>query len=174
MAVASHPRLIVLDEPTTGLDVATQNEVLAMMSRVCSSHDIAAIYISHDLAVVGHVADTIVVLYAGRIVENGLKEQILSCPSHPYTRALLAAMPSVSEARLPMPIHGKTPPLADRDEAVFFEAAADLQKKCVRCHLPSSRSQSFTTCAVTLPARCVRNHWIGHRSSCPGHHTPRL
>jgi peptide/nickel transport system ATP-binding protein len=122
MAVASHPRLIVLDEPTTGLDVATQNEVLAMMSRVCSSHDIAAIYISHDLAVVGHVADTIVVLYAGRIVENGLKEQILSCPSHPYTRALLAAMPSVSEARLPMPIHGKTPPLADRDEGCVFRS----------------------------------------------------
>lgn len=92
MALISKPDLLVLDEPTTALDVTTQIEVLQAFKSVISKEKSAAIYVTHDLAVVAQVADHIVVLYQGEVMEQGTVDQIINNPVHPYTKRLLAAV----------------------------------------------------------------------------------
>ena len=92
MALVSGPDLLVLDEPTTALDVTTQIEVLKAFKKVIKDEGSAAIYVTHDLAVVAQVADHIVVLYSGEIQEQGPTEQIIANPTHPYTKRLMAAV----------------------------------------------------------------------------------
>ncbi|AHG40913.1 ABC transporter [Pseudomonas syringae CC1557] len=92
MALITDPALVILDEPTTALDVTTQIEVLRAFKKVVRERGTTAIYVSHDLAVVAQMADRIVVLCDGRIQENNPTEQILAAPEHPYTRSLLAAI----------------------------------------------------------------------------------
>ena len=92
MALVSSPDLLVLDEPTTALDVTTQIEVLKAFKKVIRDEGSAAIYVTHDLAVVAQVADHIVVLYSGEIQEQGPTEQIINNPKHPYTKRLMAAV----------------------------------------------------------------------------------
>ncbi|HVO53271.1 MAG TPA: dipeptide ABC transporter ATP-binding protein [Solirubrobacterales bacterium] len=93
MALACTPALIVLDEPTTGLDVLTQAHVLAEIEALHRDAGLALIYVSHDLAVVSQIADEIAVMYAGRIVERGPTATVLSDPQHPYTRGLVESVP---------------------------------------------------------------------------------
>jgi peptide/nickel transport system ATP-binding protein len=92
MALITDPALVILDEPTTALDVTTQIEVLRAFKKVVRDLDTTAVYVSHDLAVVAQMADRIVVLRNGEIQENSSTEQILAAPEHPYTRSLLAAV----------------------------------------------------------------------------------
>ncbi len=92
MALVSGPDLLVLDEPTTALDVTTQIEVLKAFKKVIKEEGSAAIYVTHDLAVVAQVADHIVVLYSGEVQEQGSVEQIINNPKHPYTKRLMAAV----------------------------------------------------------------------------------
>jgi len=92
MALITDPALVILDEPTTALDVTTQIEVLRAFKKVVRERGTTAIYVSHDLAVVAQMADRIVVLRDGQIQENNPTEQILAAPEHPYTRSLLAAI----------------------------------------------------------------------------------
>ncbi len=92
MALVSGPDRLVLDEPTTALDVTTQIEVLKAFKKVIQEEGSAAIYVTHDLAVVAQVADHIVVLYSGEIQEQGPTEQIITNPKHPYTKRLMAAV----------------------------------------------------------------------------------
>ena len=93
IALVCEPPLVVLDEPTTGLDVVTQARVLEEVARLRSERGLAMVYVSHDLAVVAQVADRIAVMYAGRIVEEGPAAAVLSEPRHPYTRGLIASIP---------------------------------------------------------------------------------
>jgi peptide/nickel transport system ATP-binding protein len=93
LALVCEPPLVVLDEPTTGLDVVTQARVLEEVARLRNERGLAMVYVSHDLAVVAQVADRIAVMYAGRIVEEGPAEAVLSQPRHPYTRGLIASIP---------------------------------------------------------------------------------
>ena len=92
MALCGKPDLLVLDEPTTALDVTTQIEVLKAFKSVIKQEGAAAIYVTHDLSVVAQIADHIVVLYAGDIQEQGTADQIINRPSHDYTRRLMAAV----------------------------------------------------------------------------------
>jgi peptide/nickel transport system ATP-binding protein len=92
-SLAPQPVLIVLDEPTTGLDVVTQDRILKELLRLRDVEHVAMLYITHDLAVVAQIANRIAVMYAGRVVEQGRAEQILSHPRHPYTRGLMASTP---------------------------------------------------------------------------------
>jgi peptide/nickel transport system ATP-binding protein len=94
MALMTDPALIVLDEPTTALDVTTQVEVLRAFRDVVRSRRMTAVYVSHDLAVVAQMADQIIVLRGGRMQEQGATAAILTAPAHPYTRSLLDAAPS--------------------------------------------------------------------------------
>ena len=93
MAFACRPELIVLDEPTTGLDVTTQRHVLATIKAMCEAYGVAAVYVSHDLAVVGEMAHDVGVMYAGRLVEIGPTDEIFRIAAHPYTRGLLRSIP---------------------------------------------------------------------------------
>ena len=92
MALVEKPSLLVLDEPTTALDVTTQIEVLKAFKKVIEEEGSAAIYVTHDLAVVAQIADHIVVLYSGEIMEQGPVEQIINRPTHSYTKRLMAAV----------------------------------------------------------------------------------
>ena len=94
MAFACRPHVIVCDEPTTGLDVTTQARVLETVRELCRSHQVAALYVSHDLAVVAELADRVAVMYAGRIVEVGPRDELFSAPRHPYTRRCSAPCPT--------------------------------------------------------------------------------
>ncbi|MEV6899421.1 ABC transporter ATP-binding protein [Amycolatopsis sp. NPDC051372] len=95
MAFACRPSVVVLDEPTTGLDVMTQALVLETVRRLTAEHGVAALYITHDLAVVAQLADRVSVMYQGRVVETGPAEDVLKRPEHAYTRELLAAVPDL-------------------------------------------------------------------------------
>lgn len=98
MALCGRPDLLVLDEPTTALDVTTQIEVLKAFKTVIKTHGAAAIYVSHDIAVVAQIADRIVVLYDGEVQEQGPVEQIINHPRHDYTRRLISAVRPVPAA----------------------------------------------------------------------------
>src|SRR5437762_4939202 len=109
MALAPEPRVIIFDEPTTGLDVTTGAEVIAMLGTLIREREVAALYISHDLALLAAISDELVVFYAGEVVEGGPTRDLIRAPRHPYTRALLDALPSVRRALRPRGIPGLPP-----------------------------------------------------------------
>jgi peptide/nickel transport system ATP-binding protein len=109
IAFACRPRLIVLDEPTTGLDVTTQRHILATIDELARVHDAAAVYVSHDLAAVAEVATDTAVMYAGRIVELAPTARLFATPRHPYTVGLLASAPSAEKAHRLLGIEGHPP-----------------------------------------------------------------
>jgi peptide/nickel transport system ATP-binding protein len=98
-ALVCEPAAVVMDEPTTGLDVVTQARILEEVERLRSEHGIAVVYVSHDLAVVASIADRVAVMYGGRIVEEGETAQVITRPRHEYTRDLVAAIPRLVAAR---------------------------------------------------------------------------
>lgn len=100
-ALAVDPRLMVCDEPTSALDVSVQAQVLNLLRRLQHEHHLAYLFISHNMAVVGYVADEIAVMYLGRIVEHGPADVVMNDPKHPYTQALLAAAPTLEAADAP-------------------------------------------------------------------------
>jgi peptide/nickel transport system ATP-binding protein len=126
MAFACRPRVIVLDEPTTGLDVTTQAHVLATVRDLCLSHRVAAVYVSHDLAVVANLARRAAVMYAGRVVEVGTVDQIFGAPAHPYTRRLVAAIPDLRGERPTRGIGGHAPGPRSRPSGCFFRSRCEL------------------------------------------------
>jgi peptide/nickel transport system ATP-binding protein len=126
MAFASRPHVIVCDEPTTGLDVTTQARVLTTVRELCQEHGVAALYVSHDLAVVAELADHVAVMYAGRIVERGPRDLIFAAPRHPYTRRLLRAVPDLAGKRAVLGIPGRAPLPGNRPSGCFFEPRCDL------------------------------------------------
>ncbi len=99
MALACEPRLLIADEPTTALDVTIQAEILALIDRLKRETGTAVMFITHDMAVVAQMADRVVVMYRGNKVEEGTVEEIFEAPKHPYTQALLAAVPKLGEMR---------------------------------------------------------------------------
>ena len=132
MAFACRPHVIVCDEPTTGLDVTTQARVLETVRDLCRTHQVAAVYVSHDLAVVAELADHVAVMYAGRIIERGPRDAIFSQPRHPYTRKLLRAVPDLAGQRAVVGIPGRAPLPGNRPSGCFFSPRCDLAID--RCH----------------------------------------
>jgi peptide/nickel transport system ATP-binding protein len=98
-ALCAEPRLLIADEIASGLDVSVQAQVLNLLLRLRREHDVALLFISHDLSVVRYLCERVLVMHDGKIVEAGLTEEIFSAPQHPYTRALLAAVPPDDIAR---------------------------------------------------------------------------
>jgi oligopeptide/dipeptide ABC transporter ATP-binding protein len=105
MAVMGEPALVIADEPTTALDVTVQRQVLRLLKSIQATGDMALLFISHDITVVGQVCDRVLVMYAGKIVENLPTADLADHARHPYTRALLAAVPSMETSReLPLAV----------------------------------------------------------------------
>jgi microcin C transport system ATP-binding protein len=101
MAVANEPSLVVADEPVTGLDVVTQARILALLLELRDRLGMALVLISHDLRLVGRVADQLLVMQGGRVVEAAAAETVMTSPRHPHTKALLAASPALREVERP-------------------------------------------------------------------------
>jgi peptide/nickel transport system ATP-binding protein len=99
MALINRPRLLIADEPTTALDVTVQAQVLELLKDLQQRHGLAMLFISHDLAVVGEVASRVAVMRSGQVVETGSTSRLLTNPEHPYTRSLLAAVPTLRTDR---------------------------------------------------------------------------
>jgi peptide/nickel transport system ATP-binding protein len=125
MAFACRPSLIVLDEPTTGLDVSTQRFVLDTVRGLCRSYGVAAVYVSHDLAVVSGLVSGVAVMYAGRVVEIGSTARLFDEPVHPYTRGLIAAVPSPDRAEALIGMDGQQPRPGRRGAGCSFVARCD-------------------------------------------------
>ena len=149
MAFACRPSLIVLDEPTTGLDVSSQRYVLETIQKLCSSYGVAAVYVSHDLAVVGGLVSQVAVMYAGRIVELGATRRVFECPVHPYTRGLLAAAPSPERAEVLTGIDGQPPRPGQRPSGCSFAP---------RCSFAIERCRTETPLPVLVEGSVVRCH----------------
>jgi peptide/nickel transport system ATP-binding protein len=104
MAIACEPKLLIADEPTTALDVTIQKQILDLIAKLQLSHHMSVLFITHDLAVVGEIADTVVVMQNGEIKEQGTAKQIFETPQHPYTKALLMCRPNVSKRPMRLPV----------------------------------------------------------------------
>ena len=135
-ALASNPKVLVLDEPTTGLDVVTQARILNELLRLREEEHVAMLYVTHDLAVAAHIADRIVVMYGGYIVEEGPAEEVLRRPRHPYTRGLMAATPDHVVARVLEVMPGAPVDIADRPPGCPFAPRCPQKVEACDAELP--------------------------------------
>jgi peptide/nickel transport system ATP-binding protein len=137
MAFANRPKVIVLDEPTTALDVTTQAHVLDTVRDLTRSYGVAALYITHDLAVVSNLADRIAVMYAGKVVEVGTRDELFNDGHHPYTRRLLASIPDISGERALRGIPGWAPRPGQRPSGCAFTPRCSwAEEKCSEAFPP--------------------------------------
>jgi len=122
MALANEPKLLIADEPTTALDVTTQAQIIQLLERLQEELGMAVIIVTHDLGVIAETADRVLVMYAGRIVEQGTLEEIFYDPQHPYTWGLLGSIARLDQPRperLPQ-IRGLPPSLLAPPEGCHF------------------------------------------------------
>lgn len=140
MALSCNPTVLIADEPTTAIDVTTQAQVLELLRTLQKQHGSSILFITHDLGVIAQVADHVVVMYLGRVMERGPARKIFHEPKHPYTRALLKSVPSVhSEARVKLPtIEGTIPHPLHRPQGCPFH--------------PRCSEAMPGTCDVSVPA----------------------
>jgi peptide/nickel transport system ATP-binding protein len=152
IALSCDPRLLIADEPTTALDVTTQAQILDLLRTIQRERDMAIMLITHNLGVVAEMADDVVVMYLGRVVEQGSVDAIFHDPKHPYTKALLQSIPSIeSKPRVKLPtISGSIPHPFNRPAGCPFHPR----------------------CAAFVPGRCdvdepeLRPVGDGHAASC--------
>jgi peptide/nickel transport system ATP-binding protein len=158
MALAGAPDLLLLDEPTTGLDVTTQVGILDLLAEIRATQGMAMVCVSHDLGVLARLCDDIAIMYAGRIIEQGPVSTLLTHPAHPYARALLASIPRLAEARIPASIPGRPPapeqalagcrfaPRCQHTSAICgetvpaYRALATIAPHQIACHHPQQDS----------------------------------
>jgi len=159
MAIVNRPQLLIADEPTTALDVTIQQQILDLLNELRHKFGLAMLFISHDLAVVSHVADRVAVMYAGSLVELGAKAEIFRSPAHPYTQGLLRAIPTLATDRsLPLStIEGTVPSMAQLFSGCPFEP---------RC------PHRVAACAAELPP--LVEVGAGHWARCPVVNPPRI
>lgn len=152
-AIACEPKLLIADEPTTALDVTIQAEVLELMSRLQEQSDLGIILVTHDLGVVADVADQVVVMYAGHVVERTDVFRLFESPSHPYTAALLDSIPQSGRPHLPLEvIPGRVPPAGSFPRGCRFHPRCSyaLEGTCTGDTIP------LTAIAASHDTRCVR------------------
>ncbi len=137
MALAGEPRALLLDEPTTGLDVTTQAHILELLRDIAAERGMAMVYVSHDLGAIARVCDRVVVMYAGEAVLEGDTRSVLRAPAHPYAQGLLASIPKLGDAALPMALDGRPPAPGDAGAGcAFVDRCALVQPQCRRARPP--------------------------------------
>jgi peptide/nickel transport system ATP-binding protein len=149
VSLVCEPPIVVLDEPTTGLDVVTQARILDELMRLRREHNVAMVYVTHDLAVVAGFADRVAVMYAGRVVEEGRTADVLRHPKHPYTRGLLSSIPDHVDPQELAPMPGVAVGVGEHPPGCAFQDRCSLRVEA---------------CTRTVPElRAVRP---GHRARC--------
>ena len=150
IALVCRPDVLVLDEPTTGLDVTTQARISALLRGIVRSSDMTALYLSHDLALLGTVADRLAIMYAGEVVEHGPVDAVIRRPRHPYTQALLSALPSPHAPHAIVGIRGEPPEGAVEGACAFAPRCRHAIDPCLAGHV------ELRELAGDRAARCVR------------------
>jgi dipeptide transport system ATP-binding protein len=136
MALAANPRLLIADEPTTALDVTVQAQIMALLGKLQAERQMALVLITHDLALVAQQAQRVAVMYAGQVVETAPVRKLFDAPRHPYTAALLAALPEHNKgARRLDALGGVVPGRYDRPHGCLFAPRCE----CVQAHCKSER-----------------------------------
>ena len=125
IALSCQPKILLADEPTTALDVTIQAQILELLNKINREHGTSIILVTHNLGVVAEFCDTIAVMYAGRMMEKGQTEKVISQPMHPYTRGLLACLPGLSEKKKIHPIPGRVPDLIELSPGCPFYPRCD-------------------------------------------------
>jgi peptide/nickel transport system ATP-binding protein len=154
MALANRPKLVIADEPTTALDVTIQAQILELLARLSRDHGTAVILITHNLGIVARVCQRVAVMYAGRIVEEGSVDRIFAAPTHPYTRDLMDATPSLDRPRsLPLvAIEGRPP---------------SMRKPIAGCAYAARDPRAFQRCLMEDPAFVTDAHGNGRACWLP-------
>lgn len=156
-ALALNPKLVVADEPTAGLDVSVQGEILNLMTRLQSQHGLSYLIISHNLPVVRHICDRIAIMYLGRIVEQGNCDEIFNTPAHPYTEALINSVPEPDpqKRRTLSSIEGEVPSLNDRPKGCEFHPRCAYAQQLCRTTVPETRAlQASRQIRCHFPLAC--------------------
>ena len=139
-AMMLNPKIVIADEPTSALDVSIQAQVLNLFMDLQEQHHTAYVFISHNLSVVQHVAHDVIVMYLGKVVEHGKKEDIFERPLHPYTKALLSAAPSLKAKKEPLKLTGELPsPLNPPSGCALHQRCPYAVERCAR-EVPELRS----------------------------------
>ena len=145
IALLNKPDLIICDEPTTALDVTIQGQILYEMQKLCAETGAALIWITHDLSVIAGLADSVAVMYAGKIVESGTAQQVLGAPRHPYAHALIASAPSRNPRGQPLrQIPGMTPSLIHLPSGCPFRERCDRASDACRAVPPLQTGEGRT------------------------------
>lgn len=150
MALACNPKVLIADEPTTALDVTIQAQILDLMKGLQKKHNTATLLITHDLGVVAEMADYVVVMYAGKVIEEAPVLEIFKSTKHPYTLGLLKSKPSITERKAELyAIPGQVPnPIGIKDSCYFCE-------RCEHC---------MDICRTTVPK--LKDVGNGHKVAC--------
>ena len=174
MALACNPKLLIADEPTTALDVTIQAQIMRLLLELRSEFGMSILLITHDMGLVAQMADRVLVMYAGQIVEEATAEALFSHPSHPYTHALLASVPSIhdEESRLLTAIPGTVPEQYQTlNGCRFFSRCPYRIRSCERRRqwhalMRSSDPMPAGTCELHRRSRSGR--WR-RRNACAAH-----
>ena len=152
-ALALSPKLVIADEPTAGLDVSVQGEILNLMNRLQRAHGLTYVVITHNLPVVRHISDRLAIMYMGRFVEQGATSTVFAKPAHPYTEALLTAtpLPDPDRRRPPPALRGEVPSLLKRPSGCEFHTRCPYAKE--RCRIERPLPQ------LRPPGQTVRCHF---------------
>ncbi len=151
MALSCEPKLLIADEPTTALDVTIQAQVLDLLGALKERIGMAVMLITHDLGVVAEQAERVIVMYAGRVVEEGPVDRVLASPVHPYTRGLLASQPALGQEHGELKtIPGMVPRLTELPAGCRFRDRCDRAEP--RC---SSTDPALTDCGPAHRAACI-------------------
>ncbi len=145
MAIACRPKVLLADEPTTALDVTTQEQILKLLLQLQDESGMAIVLVTHDLGVIEEVCDEVAVMYAGYVVERGSVQEIAGSPRHPYTRGLIAAMPQIDARTLPAVIAGQPPdPGTLPSGCPFAPRCPQVREECTAVEM---EHETLTTCA---------------------------
>jgi peptide/nickel transport system ATP-binding protein len=154
MALASDPDVIVADEPTADLDVTIEAQILDLLRELQAERDLAIVYVTHDLGIVAGIADRVVVMYAGTVMERAAVDQLFDWPAHPYTQALLRSLPGHGELE---PIAGSHPDPTDHPEGCrFHPRCPHVVDECTRGSRPDLNDvggESLAACVFYRPDR---------------------
>jgi peptide/nickel transport system ATP-binding protein len=155
-ALAGEPSLLIADEPTSALDLGLQAQLFALLARLRRDRGLALLLVTHDLAAAAHAAERVCVVYAGRVVESGAARDVLSLPRHPYTQALVNALPGRGAPRTPLAaIPGAVPPVHARPSGCAFRTRCErASERCARelpLLLPSRAIDATRTVACHHP-----------------------